>query len=386
MKKTFQIYGILFLIILLILGILEVNKKPIIDWGKTFDVNEKAPFGLYVFNKEADVLFNNQLTRIQESPYSYYSKEKTNAVHNILVIDKRLDASSVDKLLEQAQKGSDVFIIGQRFDDHLQDTLKIRSNTVYNQKSTLHFTDKRFTKDSLLIDKLPTDNGITLLSKEHRILGSSSDGDSPYANFVKVNYGKGHIYLHTEPLILTNYYLLKPSGQAYVQDVFSYLPKRQTLWFMEEDDKGKSSSLMRFILSNEALRNAWWLFLGCLVLFAFFNAKRKQRVVPIIEPLENKSVEFVKSIGNLYLQEGSLGDMIAKKAQYFLHRLRADLLLDTHDLDASFAHKLHLKTGKDLNKINEALALIKKAQQPTANVTKEDLMKMNTLLDDILNQ
>ena len=96
-------------------------------------------------------------------------------------------------------------------------------------------------------------------------------------------------------------------------------------------------------------------------------------------------MEFVKSIGNLYLQEGSLSDMMTKKALYFLHRVRTDLLLDTHILDETFTHKLQLKTGKDLTTINEALTLIKKAQSANAIITKEDLMKMNTLLDEILN-
>ncbi len=176
--------------------------------------------------------------------------------------------------------------------------------------------------------------------------------------------------------------MLKPGNEKYLQDVFSYLPSRETIWFSETTEV-VSQSPMRFILSKPALRYAWYLLLGGLLLFVFFNAKRKQRIVPIIEPLKNKSVEFVKSIGNLYLQEGDFHDMMAKKAQYFLNKIRLELLIDTQVLDENFAKKLHLKTGAKMEEINEAITLINKARDPYAMVIREDLVRMNTLLDKI---
>src|SRR5690606_14786865 len=181
----------------------------------------------------------------------------------------------------------------------------------------------------------------------------------------------------------TNYYLLKPDSEAYVQHVFSYLPDRETLWFTNATSESSSSPL-RFILSQPTLKYAWWLFLGSLAMFVIFNVKRRQRVIPVINPLQSKSVEFVKSIGNLYLQEGDFHGMMAKKAQYFLNKVRTDLLLDTKVLDEHFTKKLSLKTGNDLTEVEEAVVLISKAQDPYANVTKEELIRMNSLLDNLL--
>ena len=61
-----------------------------------------------------------------------------------------------------------------------------------------------------------------------------------------------------------------------------------------------------------------------------------------------------------------------------------DLLIDTQHLDEEFVKKLQLKTGKPIEMIREAVALIKKGQDPYAAVMKEDLAKMNALLDKIL--
>ena len=118
-------------------------------------------------------------------------------------------------------------------------------------------------------------------------------------------------------------------------------------------------------------------------MFIFFNAKRRQRIIPIIPLKQNKSVEFVKSIGNLYLNEGDSRDMMVKKAQYFLHRVRMELLIDTQNLDEEFINKLHLKTGKSIEKITEAVDFIKKSQQSQFILSNRDLIKMNRILDEI---
>ena len=242
-----------------------------------------------------------------------------------------------------------------------------------------------FQGDSLLIDKFPNRIGFKNVNRKSSILGTNAlrKGDGISADFIAFPYGKGRVFIHTEPLFITNYYMLKKENIPYIQDVFSYLPDRGTVWFTESSEI-VSTSVMRFVLSKPALRYAWWLFLFGAVVFICFGAKRKQRVVPIIRPKENKSAEFVKSIGNLYLQEGDFHDMMAKKAQYFLYRVRQELLIDTRDLNEEFCKRLHLKTQRNPEDIREAIALIKKGTDPYAHVKQEDLFRMNRLLDNIL--
>lgn len=384
MNKTFKLYGLIFIIVMAVLALLELSKSDVTDWRKNFDVNEKSPFGLYIFSKEANHLLNDRVKRTDLSPYDFYKTQKLKP-HNILIIESKLDSESWNKIFENVEKGSDVMVISDFFHQSISDSLGFSLSTIsYEDFNLLLLTDNKFAADSLKLDKLPSGKGFELISKDHEILGKE-ESDSKMANFIKVNHGKGHLYLHSEPLILTNYYLLKPGNEKYVQDVFSYLPDRETVWFSGDNKNvAESRSPLRFILANPGLRYAWWLLLAGLFLFIIFNAKRKQRIVPIIEPKKNKSVEFVKSIGNLYLQEGDFHDMMAKKAQYFLNRVRMDLLIDTKDLDEKFIHLLHLKTGKSVEKIKEATELIKKGQDPYASVMQSDLIKMNKLLDEIL--
>lgn len=370
---------------MLLLALIQLGEKEVTDWRKNFDIKEKTPFGLYIFNREADDLLNGKLSRTVLSPFSFYKENQKKKAHNILLIQKEIAKTSWNKILEQVSSGSDAMILSTYFPKNIQDTLKISMSAVsFEEETVLKLTDKKFLGDSLVMDKFPESKGFSYIGQNNEILGVTDNSvDKMQPNFMKVNFGKGYLYLHSDPTMLTNYYLLKPVSEKYIQDVFSYLPNRETIWFVDTQEIDSLSPLS-FILSKPALRYAWWLFLAGLLLFAIFHAKRKQRVVPIIEPLKNKSVEFVKSIGNLYLQEGDFHDMMAKKAQYFLNRIRIDLLIGTQNLDDAFAKKLQLKTGKSIGNINEAISLIKKAQDPYASVMKEDLIRMNKLLDEIL--
>ncbi|KMQ70720.1 DUF4350 domain-containing protein [Chryseobacterium koreense] len=384
MNKHFKIYGILLVVVVVILILLELGKSGATDFRKNFDLKEKTAFGLYVFSGEANSLFKNKLSKTEVSPYAYFSG-KTFKPQNILVIAKEIDQESAKKILEQVEQGADFMLISENFPSVISEEFGIADDRFnFDPRQILYLENENFASDSLLLDKLPGGIGFYDVNEDFEILGSTYDRqDEENYNFVKINYGKGHIYLHSEPLFLTNYYLLRKGSEKYLQDVFSYLPDRETVWFVSNSEISSSSPL-RFILSNPALRYAWWLFLGGLLLFVIFNVKRKQRIVPIIEPLRNKSVEFVRSIGNLYLQEGDFHDMMSKKAQYFLNKVRMDLLIDTTALDENFAQKLHLKTGKPIEKIKEAIELMERAQNPYSSVMKEDLIRMNRLLDEII--
>ena len=385
MNKTFKIYAVIFFVVMIILALFEVNKTESTDWRKNFKTYQKSPFGLYVFNNEIKELFKNKVKKIDQTPYDYYTQNKEKGSHNILVIEHEVDTESWNKILEEVSKGSNAMLIISEMPKEISDSIGYYDSMIsFRDENVLKLTDTKYQNDFIKLDKFPSGRGFTFIKPGSEVLGKTVEkNNDDQANFVKIKFGEGYFYVHCEPLFITNYYLLKPGNVKYAQDVFSYLDDKETLWFLESNSKS-SQFLLRFILSNPALKYAWWVLLGGLALFIFFNAKRKQRIVPIVEPLKNNSVDFVKSIGNLYLQEGDFHDMMSKKAQYFLNKVRMDLLIDTQKLDEEFAKKLHLKTGKPMEMIDEAIGLIKKGQDPYAHVMKEDLVRMNKILDEII--
>lgn len=392
--KSYKTIGIILFVVFLLGLLINLSNERKIHWDKNFSTVEKSPFGLYVFDKEAKKLFKNKLKSIEKSPYAFYEKKAEIKPHNVLIVESELDRLSWKEILNQVSKGSDAMILAEKFPQELQDTLEIEHRDFnYGEVSNIYLTDEKVPYDSLVVDR---DQAHGIFSKinfdKTEILGeeyyeTSEDFNvASAANFIKVNFGKGHFYLHSEPLIITNYYLLKKENQNYIQDVFSLLPERETYWF-HNAYREKSSSwfpFLDFILSKPALRNAWYILVFSVLLFIIFNAKRRQRIVPIVEPLKNKSIEFIRTIGNLYMQEGDFHDMMAKKSHYFLSRVRTELLIETQHLDEEFEKKLQLKTGKSPEKIKEAVILIKKSLNPSSQVINDDLIKLNKVLNEIL--
>src|SRR5690606_25348313 len=159
-------------------------------------------------------------------------------------------------------------------------------------------------------------------------------------NYIKVNYGKGTFLLHNLPEAFSNYYLLK-GNENYAASVLSYIDADKVYW----DEHLKSgrkivTSPMRFVLDQASLIWAYYVLIAGLFIFVIFKGKREQRIVEIIKPLENTSVEFTKTIGDLYFQHKDYSNIIAKKITYFLETIRTKYYLNTNEIDAAFLKKM----------------------------------------------
>jgi hypothetical protein len=204
-------------------------------------------------------------------------------------------------------------------------------------------------------------------------------------NFIKVKYYNGEFLLHTQPAAFTNFHLLKANHHEYAEKVLSYIPKGNIYWQTKgQNGEEISDSPMRYIMSQPALKWAWWIFLIGMLIFMIFNAKRKQRIVPIKNPLPNTTIDFIKTIGNLYYMEGDHDNLIDKKIIYFLERIRNEYLIDTFKLDEDFIQKLQHKSGKDINDIRNTISLINRHRKNPYHSVEADLIQMNTAIEKIM--
>lgn len=204
-------------------------------------------------------------------------------------------------------------------------------------------------------------------------------------NYIKVKFYDGFFYLHLQPAVFTNYYLLKNKKYNYTQNVLSYIPKSTIFWLSKlQNGENISNSKLRFIFSQPALKWAWLLFLFGMLLFMIFNAKRKQRIVPILAPLPNTSVDFTKTIANLYYQERDYQNIINKKIVFFLEKIRNEYLIETAVLDDKFINRYQLKTGKKVEDISIVVKLINLQRQGGYKSIENDLVDLNTALEKIM--
>lgn len=399
MDKSLKIYVALLVLLLSVIVIIDINAPKPINWTPTYSLSDKNPLGMYVFNEEIDSLLKDRkIEKINITPYEYleplYDYDSLvntyEAKGTFLIINgfSVLDSESITELFYFADHGNDVFISMKSFPDQLLDSLKVAIGTdfEYTDKSKLWMANP-----ALGETKYPLKEGIgnTYFSKidtlNTTVLGYQGNKDKNI-NFIKVPYKNGNFYLHSQPATFTNFHLLKDSHYEYASKVLSYLPKQDVYWYTKDIyGNSISQSPLRFIFSEPALKSAWYLLLLGFVVFIIFNAKRKQRIVPIIKPLENTTIDFTKTIGNLYFQEGNHDTIMDKKIIYFLDKIRQDYLLDTNVLDDQFIKKLQLKTGKNLEDIKRVVYLINHHRKGHFESVESDLIELNSIIEKITN-
>lgn len=208
--------------------------------------------------------------------------------------------------------------------------------------------------------------------------------ETPQVNFVEVKVGDGAFYYNLNPIAFTNYYMLKDGKHQYAIEAMAYMNDGPVFF----DDYGKSGrrvieSPLRFILSQPALKWSYYIALLAVLLYMIFASKRRQRIIPIVEPLENSTVEFTKTIGSLYYQTGDYSSIIDKKINYFLERLRSKYFVNTQKLDTTFIKRLAVKSGKSQNFTEDVILYINKLRAKSVH-NEYELKQLNKRIEAFL--
>jgi hypothetical protein len=401
MNKSIKIYiAILVFVFGLILIASSGQRKPI-DWRQTYSVNDKIPYGLYIFDKEINgILKNQKVERVSAlTPYEFLDtnyipdtivgKYKIKGTFFTITQNNEIDDQSIKELFYFVSHGNNVFLSMKTFPQTLMDSLKIELNSDFQavENSEVWLANKNLdTKKYRLKDVGIESYFAKIDTLNTTVLGYQGNENQKHVNFIKVPYVNGYFYLHMQPIAFTNYNLLKADHYQYAEKVLSYIPKGNIYWYTKgQNNESISDSPLRYILSQPALKWAWYLFIIGILIFILFNVKRKQRIVPILKPLPNLTVDFTKTIGNLYYQEGDHDNIIDKKIIYFLERIRNEYLLDTTKLDDDFIKKLHLKSGKNEDDIRDLVFLINEHRKSYHGSLEEDLIRINNAIEKVLH-
>lgn len=397
MSKSVKIYIALLVALLIAIIYFDATKPKPINWTPTYSVTDKNPLGLYVFDNEIKSLFKNQkIEKVNISPYEYfYNQYDEDTLVNTYKIKgtflsisefSDIDDQSISELCNFVSHGNSAFISSKIIPNSLLDSLKLKMNSEYKIKDTIlnWVANKKLGNQKFKFSTNVGDNYFSKIDTLKTTVLGYQKSDTTRINFVKVPWVNGNFYLHIQPTAFTNYYLLKDNHSDYAQKVLSYLPKGDVFWHIKnQTGEVIDGSPLRFIFSKPALKWAWYIGIIGILVFMIFNAKRKQRIVPIIEPLRNTTIDFTKTIGNLYHQEGNHDDIINKKIIYFLEKIRNEYLIDTTILNDDFIKKLHQKSGKNLVNIQKVVFLINSYRKSPHTSIEEDLLQINKAIEKV---
>lgn len=352
--KGYKLYLIIGSILILGYLIAQYNKPTPTNWAPTYAIKDKIPYGTYIlYNRIKDILPS---ASIQQSKTAVYTTLKSKKFYKTayIIVAQNTDISKTDleQLIKYMQAGNDVFIATYDL-GKIRKELKVQTSTAMSSEgSTLNFTNPELKTDanygfergigSQYFSKL--DTGKTT------ILGINANNKP---NFIRYNYGKGNLYLIAEPGFYTNFNLLDKYGAEYAAKTLSYLHGNKQIIFDEyfSAQKNTTTDMLRVFFKHPELEFAYYLAIFSLIIFVLYDIKRRQRIIPIADPLTNSSLAFVNVVGSVYYHERNNLDIALKKINYFMEYLRTRYYLKTNDIDSKFAQVLIEKTG-----INEALA------------------------------
>jgi len=384
-KNILIIIGIALLVII----ITEIARPKPVNWKPSYTASDKVPFGCYVLFEEINSLFENtSIEKVQKDPYEFlngsYSK---NSAYIFINEDLFFDKRQLDALKIYVQEGNTVFLSGRNFGNITGDSLLVRAETNYNilEKEinpTFFSTPKQETLP--VFKKGVLKSVITEIDTLHtKALGYfiTENPALKELNFVSLKFGKGKFLFHTLPEAFSNYYLLH-NNENYAALVLSYIDADKIYWDSYfKSGKKVVTSPMRFIFNQEPLTWAYYLILGGLLVFVIFRGKREQRIIEVVKPLENTSVEFTRTIGNLYFQHKDYGNIIAKKIMYFLETIRSKYYINTNELNEEFVKKLAAKSGNTNEKTIKLIEKINYLKGKSIH-QKQDLIELNKLIED----
>lgn len=173
-------------------------------------------------------------------------------------------------------------------------------------------------------------------------------------DFIRYSIGRGHLSLHSAPLVLSNYFLLQEDNKEYLDALWHSFPANvssvywQTyLYHFDNSYEGRADDTdVKSLFQYPATRNALLIAIALLLMYVLFHLRRRQRVVPVIPPLQNTSVTFVETVGKLYYNRHDHTNLAAKMVQHLFDWLRSRYNLDISQQGPLFEKALAAKSGK----------------------------------------
>lgn len=393
------------------------------NWKPTLKNTDKNPYGTFIVYDLLEDIFDKDNINVSKNPVGetlypyleeyidyYYLDEgqeqdklsmsfydsivDVDVATTYLSITKSFDLYHKDELiylLDFVAIGNNVFIAAESFDNMLLDTLKLDyiyhiqdtsfvltdydTSRIYNFKSIILNNHNLFDTDSC---KFP----LRTLATNQKLKQSS---------FIKVQYGKGYIYLHTLPVAFTNLSLLNKEKYDFAFQCLSYIPKDSHIIWDEYskkafkrhygEDPKTGDGIFKVMLNSPPLRASLFLILIGLLLYMLFASKRKQRIIPEIKLPVNSSIEFMSTISNLFYKKKDYKAITTKRHAYFLEFIRSNYHIPTENINNEFIDFLHAKTEMNKEDISRIFTLYNDITQENTRINEAKFMQYNLLLE-----
>lgn len=374
---------ILFVSVVVVLGGLFVlltqrNKTQPTSWNTHYLPDSKDPYGTQVLRKLLDD-YNDGFTctYANQALSERLPANETGATYLVIKEAVSISEEDCDSLESFIRRGNTAFIAAQRSShrilcnifDYCDEQVEFWNTT--RQRVSLQLDSAQFpgTDTHAVVyyyNNVPAPAAWSYVRspvQEMEVLGHFNQR---YPNFVRLQAGKGYLYLLTTPIVLSNVALLEHQMLKYDEKLLSYLPKGNIYWdqaFRYDPWEGPDQTELsgdgpfRYLLAQPALQWSWYILIALAILFVVFKAKRTQRTIPVLEPNTNTSLQFIQTMGRLYRLKNDHKRMVELQMSQFLSHARDHYRIPTTEEELDLAGTIAIKSGVPKPAVAEIFAM-----------------------------
>jgi len=362
-------------------------------WNKTYNYESDDPYGASVFYKlienkygKDEILKHHKDTLIRDIDGSGF-------LYVLINQNRFMPTKKLNEINDFVGKGNSALIISahHNFNLYKKDSTWINVVKKEVEDSIFKFKFEEF-QDSLIYKNYyrsgttaSTYYGKTIELPEEGFESLASDSLS-YSFFYKVQLDTGVIYRHNLPELFSNVASLQDFYLKHFNATFSYLNADRVIidhpsYDLGFDDFNKDSYL-EYILASDALKWAYYTFLFTTIGFIFFRGKRKQRPIPIPEKNENTSIQYVKTISNLFEFQNQNEKLVPHMESTFYHKVKQKYYLSPENEE--FVELLSRKSKIPEKQIT-AIQYYFKSGKGQFELSDEQLIMLHRRLEEFYN-
>ena len=391
MGRSYKIILGALLALLAMLIFLEANQKDPVNWYPSYSITDKIPQGTFVFYESLEKVA--KVEQVNIPPFEFLEDTTTTGTYFFLNASVGIDAAELNKLLKWVEKGNTAVISASYISYPLLDTLKITNDQKIRKNGLENIPQYNFANKDLRSEKyyeFNRDHTLeyfdSLNGKQQKVLGiakvkndNSAQNDS-LANFVESKFGEGRFLLHSSPQAFTNYFLLEGENFEYAEKFLAYLDLQKTIYWDNHYKNGKiiHTSPLYILLSNRYFKWAYYFVIIATILFIFFEGKRKQKSIPVVDPLRNQTYDYTRTIAGMYLDQKDYRTIAQKIRDQFFIFLQKEFKINVKE-QKNYRQLIEQQTKISSEEIDLLFDQIK-ALEVKPSVTKKDIEALNRLI------
>ncbi len=378
MKKGEKKYLIGLIVLFLAYVATDFLAPKEVDWTVTFHNKDKNPFGAYILSERADDLFEGDF-EISNQTISELSD-----LENLFILAEQAEIAGTDyrSLMSKLDSGTHVFVAANGFSPVLKDSLGFDVSFSFHLLNQTIF--ETATSKILAADSVEYEYPFSVISN-YFTLEDDSDWEvlatlerNPILIRKKLN--EGVLILCSTPYIFTNFGLLFNDNFPAAASMLSLLPERNTHFSLFYHlGKLEPTTPFRYFLRRDALRWSLYLALFTVVIFLIISSRRQQRPIPVIEPQQNTTVKYVKTLGALFYSERNHKKAAQRIVSYFLRSLKEKYYLHI-DYSERFYKHLSAKSGIQINEVIQTFEYILKVRD-LPRIDEKTLMELTRKIE-----